>query len=199
MSPWSAASLMAGYPRSVVGFDFRVWMQDQGNCRATIDNRVWSRQPIQDCLLATNGINLFDGSVAQFSRIKAPRDSIRVAFDLPTALVKTMASTFGIVPLVPSVLSPDKGWKFIGYDIIDARTQSSGLYSFDWTKTEFASMRSRLSLDLNSRGLVDDELLAIKCAIFFDTQVTEHAPFAPCGIWVAGEHVEAPCQEARLS
>lgn len=187
MSKWSAASLMAGYPRCAVGFDFRVWMQDQRTLPATLDNQVWLRHLVEDSLLEVNGINLFDGPLEQINAVQLPKNSIRVAFDLPAALVNTLASTFGIVRLPLSLLTVDKGWMFIGYDIVDARTQSSGFYSFDWTKAEFASICSRLDLRLNNVGLVDNESLAIKSAIFFDLIVSDHAPFGPCGIWVASK------------
>ncbi|MHB8847538.1 MAG: hypothetical protein ACYC43_03760, partial [Burkholderiales bacterium] len=46
------------------------------------------------------------------------------------------------------------------------------------------SGHSYLALTLNKNGLVDNETNAIKAAIFFDSLVKEHAPFAPCGVWV---------------
>jgi hypothetical protein len=186
MGKWSAGSLIAGYPRCIVGFDYRVWMQDQGTFPATIDNQMWPRQAIENSRLEENGFNLFDGPLEKIYAVQPPQDSILVAFDLPVVLVSTLASTFGMVPLPIGQLAAKGSWKFLGYDVVDPRTQSSGFYSFDWTKTEFASMCNRLSLGLNAGGLVDDELLAIKAAVSFDLLVSEHAPFAPCGVWIAG-------------
>jgi hypothetical protein len=184
MGKWSAGSLTMGYPRNIIGFDLRVCTRGQRTFSATIDNQVWPRQTNEGSLLEENGFNLFDGPLEKIDTIGLPKDSVLVAFDLPVALVNTLASTFGIVPLSINLLSGDKRWKFFGYDVVDARTQSSGIYSFDWTEKELADMRGRLSLSLNSNGLVDDESLAIKSAISFDLLVNEHAPFAPCGVWV---------------
>ena len=190
MSRWSAGSLVAGYMRSITGFDLRVWSQTEGTIPATIDNQVWPRQTAEELMLEENGFNLFDGPIEEINTLQLPENSIPVAFDLPAELVNLLASTFGIVPLPVNLLSGDQSWEFLGYDVVDARTQSSGIYSFDWSEAEFAEMRARLSLSLNVNGLLDDEALAIKAAISFDLMVEEHAPFAPCGVWV--------CQKPKI-
>jgi hypothetical protein len=159
-------------------------MQGKRVFPATIDNQVWPRQTNKDALLVENGFNLFDGPLEMIDRVQLLQDSVLVAFDFPVALVNSLASTFGIVPLPIDLLLADESWTFLGYDIVDVRTQCSGIYSFEWTEMEFADICKRISLTLNSAGLVDDESLAIQAAVSFDLLVNEHAPFAPCGVWI---------------
>ncbi len=183
MNSQHASSLILGYPRYIVGFDFRIGKQDQDIFPATIDNQVWPRQPIDHASLDENGFNLFDGPIKKITTGRPQINSVLVAFDLPVIFVDALAATFGIVPLPVNLLSA-RAWIFLGFDIIDARTQSSGIYSFDWAEEEFTFIIKKLSLQLNKNGLVDNETNAIKAAIFFDSLVKEHAPFAPCGVWV---------------
>ena len=189
MNSQHASSLILGYPRYIVGFDFRIGKQDQDTFPATIDNQVWPRQTISPAL-DENGFNLFDGPLKKITAAQHQIDSVLVAFDLPVIFVDTLAATFGIVPLSVNLLSANRAWTFLGFDIVDARTQSSGIYSFDWVEEEFTLIIKKLSLQLNKHGLVGNEANAIKAAIFFDSLVKEHAPFAPCGVWVNRKRVK---------
>ncbi len=179
-----ASSLIFGYPRYIVGFDFRMGKQDRDTFPATIDNQIWPRHMVDHASLDENGFNLFDGPLEKITAVQPRIDSVLVAFDLPEIFVDALAATFGIVPLPVNLLSASRAWIFLGFDVVDARTQSSGIYSFDWTEEEFACIIKKLSLQLNKNGLVDNEVNAINAAIFFDLIVKEHAPFAPCGVWV---------------
>jgi hypothetical protein len=236
MNKWSADSLIMGYERCIVGFDYRAWqnqimmpaticdqyrtwIQDRGIFPATIYDQIWPckhtknslleegrnglnlyqewprRGAIQNSLLQENGVNLFYKLREKIKIEPQPRDSILVAFDFPVTLVNTVASMFGIFPLPLNLITSDKGWKFLGFDVADIRTLCSGFYGFDWTETEFSDMCTQQSLSLNGRGLIDDELFAIKSAIAFDLLVSEHAPFAPCGVWIA--HSPVGCTEPQ--
>lgn len=202
MSIWSANLLTSNYPKCIVGFDLRSSpkvfeeiskasaFQSSGNLGggkkfiATIDNQVWPEQINSRWAVYQHGLNLFDRPLEKVDGLEFPINSMPVAFDLPITLASTLVSTFGVVLLPIELVSENKDWEFIGYDIVDARTQCSGIYSFDWSETELADILNRLSLPLNKNGLVDDELLAINAAIAFDIVVKEHAPFAPCGVWI---------------
>ncbi|MDR2924553.1 MAG: hypothetical protein LBU76_01115 [Azoarcus sp.] len=222
---WSAASLMAGYQRCIVGFDYRgwqdqeklpilffdqyrIWMQDRGIFPATVDDQIWQCKTTENSQLedGKNGFNLYqewpyremnrnslqkENEFYLFKKLfekinneQSPKNSILVAFDFPVTLVNTIADSFGIYPLSVDLIISDKNWNFLGYDVADIRLLCSGFYGFDWTEIEFDDICSKQCLNLNSRGLIDDELLAIKSSISFDILVREHAPFAPCGVWV---------------
>ena len=213
---WSADSLIVGYQRCIVGLDYREWMQDRGMFPATIDDQVWScrtienplslleeernglnlyqawppREAKKNSLLKENGFNLFRELLEMINAEQPPQNSILAAFDFPEALVNTVDYAFGIIPLPIGLLAGNGNWKFLGYDVADIRTLVNGLYGFDWTEAEFVDICSQQSLSLNSKGLIDDELLAIKTAVSFGHLVSTHAPFAPCGVWIASKETK---------
>lgn len=182
MRRWSASSLSAVFSRVVIGFDIRQCPQD-GKIIATINSEKWPRpENLSSDAADENGLNLFLSVPTELTRLFP--NARPVAFDLPTDLVNSLASTFGLIPLPLNEVSATGEWEFAGYDVVDPRTQSSAFYSFDWSESELLSLLGRLSLTLNRLGIVDDVDAAIRAAIAFDKEIPEHAPFAPCGVWV---------------
>lgn len=197
MTGWSSRQLQRGFDRTVVGFDSRarvdplrvdslgivvgrsIQLGGERWVPSTIDSEVWSRTAGEDLLKETNGLNLFP-STQLVGKAAHGNDVALIAFDLPRHLVEEIATTFGLNQ--SAQFSPDE-WEFLGFDIVDPRTQSSALYSFEWSRDEMIKHVSALNYSLNGFGLVSDEEQAIRFAIASDKEVPEHAPFAPCGVW----------------
>ncbi len=200
---WSAKSLTEGFAKSIIGFDLRALplickhapggslmsfppgATGKNRFPATIDNQIWP-QRIEISSVQFNGFNLFDQPTDELRDIAKRMEAVLVAFDLPKALADILSSTFGLAPLPTNVMTADKSWKFLGYDIVDIRTQSSAIYSFEWSNTELREILQQLSLQLNPCGLIENELSAVMHSISFDDIVPEHFPFSPCGVWIQG-------------
>ncbi len=178
---WSSVWLKPGYSRCLIGFDFRERLVAHGKIPATLDPEVWRRVSIQHSAPDENGFNLYD--VTPENALLSENATL-VAFDIPQSLAALLASSFGVVALPIQSASADLGWTFLGYDVVDVRTQSSGFYSFQWTNVERDDLLRRLASPLNPFGLLDSELSAINASRVFDALVKEHAPFAPCGVSV---------------
>jgi hypothetical protein len=200
MSKWSALYLTTDYERCVIGFDWRIydrkydtmdaphsWLFQKKsitNLPASVDNLIWTRPSwIEEKGDFLNGLNLFDYTTFERLIDQPTLGYVIVAFDLPRGLVDKIQSTFQpdnrpIEDLIKN------NWIFLGYDVIDVYTQSSGLYSFNWSDLEFSSLMDRTPSGLNKQGLIDDVLAAINVSIYLDSFIKDHAPFAPCGVWV---------------
>lgn len=197
MNVWTAAQLKNTFERSVAGFDVRARVHSLESdppglfgaksiridgCEwrpATIDSEVWERVVSQDQQDECNGLNLFPSLDLAQAVATAGADSCVVAFDFPAELLNAISKTFGLSS------SPSTGpvdWEFLGFDVVDVRTQSSAFYSFGWDRREWIEFAST-GLDLNRFGLVKEAKSAVDLAIEFDRRVSAHAPFAPCGIW----------------
>lgn len=194
MSRWSAGDLHPGYHRCLVGFDVRssrpicaTLVSQPPGCEdsfiATVDNQIWPEQIDASSMALQHGFNLFESPPEEIG-IKIDNDAVVVAFDLPESLATTLISTFGLAPIGVEYVAGSSEWELVGYDVVDIRTQCSGFYSFNWTKQELEDALGKLSLTLNCYGLVDEESLAIKASVVFDSMIIEHAPFAPCGVWI---------------
>ena len=168
---WSSELIQPGYERCLVGFDVRELRK--AIAPASLSTSAWNQakaaQQVEDTDFA-NGLNLF----IAINPLRHLRGDLQVvAFDLPSSQAIAIASTFGLRPLP---LSTVEAWSFLGFDVVDPRTQLSAIY-------DLAAMTSSEVL-LNESGLIDDETAAIKAALSADTQVPEHAPFCPCGVWL---------------
>lgn len=199
MTSWSAASLKPGHRRALVGFDLRLpaiptlpllkftssKVPQKTLKTATLDPELW---PVFDAATAydsqRNGVNLIDQAVGDFYEGKGAQAAALVAFDIPHSLFMQLAKTFGLRDLDKHRLS-EKRWEFLGFDVVDIRTQSSALYSFDLTEAEQARLREAIPLPLNEWGLIDRDSATIALCLESDVVVPGHAPFAPCGVWMA--------------
>jgi hypothetical protein len=183
---WSANLLKKKYDRRIIGFDLRKnYMVSTDRIRATIDNQIWPQfDQIDDLISQCNGFNLFDQLDDSIRKMSLKKEALLVAFDMPLNLVNFLSSTFGLIPQLVEILRDDKEWHLVGFDVVDFRTQCSAIYSFDQSKLENEEVICNFSFQLNSYGLVQNELDAIDVACAFDKTVPDHSPFSPCGVWV---------------
>jgi hypothetical protein len=197
---WTSAGLLPGFERKVAGYDARhavaaIEVQPPGLvaaklidietrrwCPAAIDPAVWPRIAAGEREADCNGLNLFPTLSMANEVLGLEPDGVLVAFDFPSGLIESVATTFGLNALTEAEIT--SSWKFLGYDIVDIRTQSSAMYSFDWTRDEWIAICESVKFAFNRFGLVQEEALAISQATEFDEKVREHAPFAPCGVWI---------------
>jgi|GEM_PF-2930289 len=76
----------------------------------------------------------------------------------------------------------EKGWEFLGYDIVDINGMISGLTNCGYTTEHKAELLEFLPL-LNKFGLFNDRNTAQDFCKTRDIQITEHAPFYPVAIY----------------
>jgi len=119
-----------------------------------------------------------------------PLDARVVAFDLPTEFVTQLSngSVSNPQPLPQSGIN--HGWQFIGFDVVDARTQTSAFHGLELNEPALNDVKEKHSYQFNSHGLIDEWDDALKASKTFDKLIPEHAPFSPCGIWLK----DTPCQ-----
>jgi hypothetical protein len=199
MSGWLANSLASHYERALVGFDFRLPKipalqplkisnprdSEKALKAATLDPELWKTSELGDYDFERNGINFMDQATAELYDARVPPKVALVAFDIPDTLFAQLEETFGLRALDAKRVFLNPNWRFLGFDIADIRTQSSALYSFDLTETEQNKLREAVPFPLNEWGLVNQESDAIATCTKFDDVIHAHAPFAPCGVWMA--------------
>lgn len=171
--------------RCIVGFDFREWNQNEQPPVTSLDPQVWKRIKPSKPPFDENGLNLYEISTNDLVSIQTEGNERLVAFDLPVLVVEEISSTFGVNCLPIETVADTSRWSFLGFDVVDARTQCSAFYSFDWTEMELADFFRRFACRQTPHGLVADLGDAVAASDAFDDIVPEHAPFAPCGVWVA--------------
>jgi|GEM_PF-6854863 len=197
---WSTDFLTEGYEKSIIGFDVRVkpsidqqdrseipylgtWY-DKPSIRLTIDPLVWPSLVNYDEPGEHNGFDLLDNIPVKPEGCQPEREKVLVAFDLPTEFAKKLAPTFGLKLIPMETISFGESFEFCGFDVVDPSTTSSIFYSFNWDEYEIVQILKKGSLKLNSWGIIDNEKDAIEASKAFDKKIPEHAPFAPCGIWI---------------
>jgi hypothetical protein len=168
--------------RAVVGFDVRERRVASQWRPATMDSTVWPRivsaEEDEEC----NGLNLFNSLGTARKAVASENGSI-VAFDFPLDVVSAVAATFGVGKQSLAVLK-ESNWQFVGYDVADVRTQSSGFYSFEWKHLEWIQFCALNNVAFNRDGLISEHRHAAEIAGQLNREIPEHAPFAPCGVWV---------------
>ncbi len=158
---------------------------DTNSPRLTINSGVWPSLINYDVSGAHNGFDLMDNTPSQLDKSGLAQDAVCVAFDLPESLVQKLALIHGIAAQPMDEVHKSGCYHFCGFDIVDIRTTSSFFYSFNWETAEITEILNKNNLRLNSWGIIDDEADAIKAACAFDKIIPEHAPFAPCGVWLS--------------
>lgn len=173
---WTVKNLSADYKRSFIGYDVRI--KDGYVSPKTLSPEIWPKNELLDGIsleLETNGLNLLNSCRSVSGLLSS---SALVAFDIPEQLANSISHTFGLQPSEQAEV-PKKGeWEFLGFDIVDPRTQSSALYDFPG----FDNITN--SVFKNKSGLIDDISQSINLSIAFDLAIKEHAPFVPCGVWI---------------
>jgi hypothetical protein len=134
-----------------------------------------------------SGLNLFYLDPSDIPSLMVPTDAKIIAFDLPTEFVTSALNKNVSSPEPLPIVNIDSGWKFMGFDVVDPRTQTSAFHGFDHLAISLRDVMGKYSLRFNAHGLINGEDAATKLAKFFDALILEHAPFLPCGVWLKEE------------
>lgn len=182
---WSADNLAPNYIKCLVGYDLRRKSTIQTVFLTSDDSNVC----YEDLWVQHNefrySLNLYSVYPEKMNGFAMPKEAMVVAFDLPLSLAEEINNkNFSASTLSIELVSVKNEWKLLGYDVADAVRQYSAFYGFDWDKDELDGILISTAVKLNEYGIVDDQNSAIKLAIFFDKLIPEHAPFAPCGVWL---------------
>jgi len=170
--------------RRIVGFDIRDRIES--NNITSIDCNIWPESQIKTEIDSqNNGFNLFDSLDESIVDASVRENASIVAFDIPRDLATALSPTFGLEPLPIEYLFKRGEWLFLGYDIVDVRTQCSAIYSFDIKRERLEELLSDAAIELNQYGLIENQAQSFDLSAIFDKLFPEHSPFTPCGIHVA--------------
>lgn len=169
------------FGRTLVGYDMRK-PETLSAVRMTSYDEESRYETVYDIYAPhLSGVNLFFIDPSSSSSMIVPENGRIVAFDLPTMYVEKMAK--GIVsvpPALPWFVDMNR-WDFLGFDIVDARTQLSGLELYlDTTGGEVATNFTLL----NGFGLIENIALARTYSNMLSEKIPGHAPMVPCGVWL---------------
>jgi hypothetical protein len=171
--------------RTVVGFDLRRSSALNNLFLTSYDDSVRFEDFLERFSSYRSAINLFAVDPSSIPSVALPKGAQVVAFDLPTPHVDSMIKQGVSSPEPLPTLALDRAWKFAGFDVVDARTQTSAFHGFDLSPPGPASnSRSLSSITFNAHGLIDDEKDAFEISKYFDSIFPEHAPFVPSGVWL---------------
>lgn len=173
------------FERTVIGFDLRRPTSLDRLFLTSYDEGVRYEEVYDRCQNNLSGINLFPCDPATIPSVSPPEEARVVAFDLPRKFVEylSVGSVSNPSPL-PCVGNSLATWGFMGFDVVDAITQTSALYGVDRNVADLQGICGQFNFHLNSHGLIDSCDTALQMAAFFDDSIAEHAPFAPCGVWL---------------
>lgn len=177
-SGWRASVLAERFERILIGFDLRKRASLTKLFMTSYDDSVRYEEINEQHQAELSGLNLYKIDPSTIPSLRMPLDARVVAFDLPTDLVAYLSAGNVSNPQPLPSIKLDEGWQFIGFDVVDAITQTSGLYGVDWPPSGLTKIH------LNGHGLIDDAEAAVKTSIFLDSFINEHAPFSPCGVWL---------------
>jgi hypothetical protein len=170
--------------RKIIGFDLRRESSLDRLYLTSYDDAVRYEninEKYQDHL---SGINLFFTDPTDIYSLILPGDARVVAFDLPVQRVVELINGNVSNPEPIPTLNVDIGWDFVGFDVVDALTQTSAFHGFDITTAHLHEVMEKNSIRFNSHGLIDDEDAVVAATDFFDNLIPEHAPFSSCGVWL---------------
>lgn len=193
--------------RKVLGFDVRASLSkliddmqhgpvssglNESLCRLTIDGELWPSLVQRDeehDEPQLNGYNLFSElSVNVLAKIAQEEQALRAAFDIAASAYASLQGTFGAGWNRSGATSKDlleQRWVLLGFDVVDPRTQLSGLHSFDFSPVERAQVEVTARPAANVFGLLGTLCSAEASAFVLNNIVPDHAPFFACGVWVA--------------
>ena len=183
-SKWRASRLEPYFNRTIVGFDLRKGSSLNKLFMTSYDDSVRYEDLNEEHRDQMSGINLFYCDPSAQPLFTIPYDARIVAFDLPTTLVSCLLNGQVSVPFPLPSEKLDQDWQFVGFDVVDAITQTSAFYGFDRSTSDLGHLAEIFSIRFNSCGLIDDMEAAVRAATSFDDAIPEHAPFAPCGTWL---------------
>lgn len=171
------------FERTIVGFDLRKNSALNNLFMTSYDDLVRYEEIYEKFQAQQSGLNLFYIDPSAIPSLTIPVDARIIAFDLPTEFVTYLSNRNVSNPQPLPTVNIDKGWKFMGFDVVDPMTQTSAFHGFDLT-ISLKEVTEKYSLRFNSHGLIDDREAAVKVAKFFDGLISEHAPFLFCGVWL---------------
>lgn len=170
--------------RKIVGFDLRRQSSLNRLYLTSYDDSVRYEDINEKYQEQQSGINLFFIDPTDIHSLILPDDARVIAFDLPVQRVVKLINGSVSTPEPLPTVNVDIGWDFMGFDIVDALTQTSVFHGFDITSAHLNEIIEKNSLRFNSHELIDEEDAAIAATGFCNNLMPEHAPFSPCGIWL---------------
>jgi len=183
-SGWRSSTLKNVFERTMVGFDLRKSSSLNNLFMTSYDDSVRYEEINEKYRTQMSGLNLFQSDPSKIPSLTTPVDARIIAFDLPTELVAYLSLGNVANPRPLPLENVDRGWEFMGFDVVDAITQTSAFYGFDRSPSNLKEIAKKAKLRFNGHGLIEDGETAVRAATFFDGLVREHAPFSPCGVWL---------------
>ena len=172
------------FGRTIVGFDIRKNSALSNLFMTSFDDSVRYEEINEKYQDQQSGLNLFYIDPSDIPSLNMPVDARIIAFDLPTERVEQLSKGIVSNPKPCPFLNIDCGWKFMGFDVVDAITQTSVFHGFDLTKSDISKILEEHAIVFNKNGLIDDGKKAVNIALFFDKKIPIHAPFSHCGLWL---------------
>lgn len=167
--------------RTIIGYDIRK-PEAISAIKITSYNEDARYESIYDCNgIELSGINLFIVDPSKIPTLEIPENGRIIAFDLPTSFVISAQKSNVSVPLMLPWFEEMTEWKFLGFDLMDVRTQLSALelYVLD----EGAQILD-MPIEVNEYGLIENVRDAERFSHLLNNKYSEHAPFIPAGVWL---------------
>lgn len=181
---WRACNQMVPFRRVVVGFDLRKNDTLKRIFLTSYNEMVRYEEFLEMHNDYLSAMNIFscDPSIIPF--INIPKNAEIIAFDLPVDYVDKLMQGGVSVPVLTPIDVVEKGWQFLGFDVVDPITQSSGLDGGLFASNLLSDGENKETLVLNKNGLINKSDVALKFSAALDLRIPEHMPFVPCGVWL---------------
>lgn len=171
------------FDRTVVGYDLRRPESLAAVHMTSYDEKARYETIYDICESQLSGLNLFTVDPTQIHSFRLPEGARVIAFDLPTPYVEATArGNVSVPPMLPWFEEPDN-WTFLGFDVVDPRTQMSAVNSY-LAECGFCHNAVENSIRVNEFGLIDSIEVAESASSKFEKKYFEHAPWIPCGVWL---------------
>lgn len=181
---WRACNQTIPFRRVVVGFDLRKNDTLQRIFLTSYNENVRYEEFLEMHDNYLSAMNIFACDPSGIPFVDMPENARIIAFDLPVDYVNKLVQGGVSVPVLTPIDIVEKSWQFLGFDVVDPITQSSGLDETLFVNDSSNDRENREALVLNENGLVDKSDVALKLAAAFDLKIPEHMPFVPCGVWL---------------
>jgi hypothetical protein len=132
---------------------------------ATISPEVWLRPKDID-EIPSNQLNQVNLS---FLPEESVEKSVQVAFSVEKSVIDDWPREPAILPISEIYLFPERGWRVLGYDIVDSGLQFSAIYGLRMLTPEACQVVGCNNDLLNRHGLVANFEMAWKLKQLFDS------------------------------
>lgn len=185
------------FGRTVVGYDLRK-PELLGNVYMASNDEEARYEAVYDLYASyLSGLNLFNVDPSQIPSFPMPQNGKVIAFDLPTKYVEVASTGSVSVPPILAWFEPLKNWNFLGFDVVDPRTQLSVLKMvLDEEVSRGGGVNNLIST--NKFSLLDSIECAERAISIFETKYFEHAPLVPCGVWFKEQQATGIGQTSAL-